>query len=173
VRTSIFTLAVFLLLVLTSMTGCTLENIDATGDSVNASTPSVTSTPVPDYRVLARQAALQSDIPTQYFVNQIEVASNFDPNAIGPDGEIGIAQWMPDTARGLGINPHNPVQSLQGAAQMMGRYYQTYGKDYAKALAAYNTGSGTVNGAIAGCGGLWERCIPPSTVRYIHAVMGG
>jgi soluble lytic murein transglycosylase-like protein len=172
-RTSIFLLCIFLLtLCIIAFTGC---DIDAalSGVNPNTLTPTVTSTPIPDYRVLARQVALQANIPPQYFVNQIQVASNFDPNAMGPDGEIGIAQWMPDTARGLGINPHDPVQSIQGAARMMGTYYQTYGKDYAKSLAAYNTGSGTLNNALARCGVYWQSCIPASTNTYIKAVMGG
>lgn len=172
-RTSLFLLCTFLLtLCSVAFTGC---DVDAalSGVNPNSLTPTVTSTPVPDYRALARQVALQSGIPPQYFVNQIQVASNFDPNAIGPDGEIGIAQWMPDTAHGLGINPHDPVQSLKGASTMMGTYYRAYGDNYAKALAAYNTGSGTVNNALARCGVYWQSCIPSSTVRYIHAVMGG
>jgi soluble lytic murein transglycosylase-like protein len=166
-------LCTFLLMLCSiAFTGC---DIDAalSGINPNSLTPTVTNTPVPDYRALARQDAINAGIPAQLFVNQIEVASHFDPSAKGPDGEVGIAQWMPDTAHGLGINPSDPVDALRGAAQMMGSYYKTYENDYAKALSAYNTGSTTTNIALAKCGAYWQNCIPASTVGYIHAVMGG
>ncbi len=123
-----------------------------------------------DYRTMAWNDALNAGIPPQLFVNQIQWESGFNPNARGGSGEIGIAQFMPQTARGLSINAYDPVDSLRGAAGLMGRYYARYGYTYDKALAAYNAGSGTVDNAVLYWN--WKAHIPASTVRYIHAIMG-
>ncbi len=56
---------------------------------------------------------------------------------------IGIAQFTPDTARSLGINPSNPQEALYGAAHLMRAYLDQFG-NYADALTAYNAGPGAV-----------------------------
>jgi soluble lytic murein transglycosylase-like protein len=54
----------------------------------------------------------------------------------------------------------------------MARYSSNYGGDYAKALAAYNGGSGTVQYAVNNCGANWLNCLPGETRRYIFVIMG-
>ena len=122
-----------------------------------------------DYRTIAWNAAVNAGIPADKFVKQIDIESGFNPNAISPAGAIGIAQFMPETAAGLGIDPYNPEQSLNGAAQLMARYTAKYG-DYRMALAAYNAGSGTLQWAINNCG-YYYWCLPAQTQRYIHMIM--
>jgi DNA-directed RNA polymerase specialized sigma24 family protein len=124
------------------------------------------------YINLARTDALNAGIDPDCFQRQINQESGFNPAARGSSGEIGIAQFMPSTAAGLGINPYDPEQSLKGAAQLMGRFAVKYG-DYRKALAAYNGGSGTLAAAMRNCGGAWEQCMSPITRAYIRIVMGG
>ncbi len=124
----------------------------------------------------AQQEAQEAGIPAASFVNQIETESHFNPDAVGKNGEIGIAQFLPSTAAGLGINPHDPLSSLKGAAQMMGRYYREYG-DYAKALAGYNCGSGCIARAVRsaqqrGDETSWKQDIPASTRQYISMILG-
>jgi len=111
-------------------------------------------------------------IPPNYFVQQINTESGFNPNAVSPAGAVGIAQFLPSTAAGLGINPWDPIQALQGAAKMMASYASQYGGDYAKALAAYNAGSGTVQNAVNNCGANWLNCLPGQTRNYIFKIMG-
>lgn len=115
--------------------------------------------------------AAQADIPPDLFVRQINQESGFQTNVVSPAGAEGIAQFMPTTAAGLGIDPWNPDQSLQGAAQLMARYQQRYGS-YAKALAAYNGGSGNLQAALANCGAAWLSCEPAETQRYVQAILG-
>ncbi|HEX9502834.1 MAG TPA: transglycosylase SLT domain-containing protein [Patescibacteria group bacterium] len=124
-----------------------------------------------DYRSMARQDAVNAGIPPDYFVAQINEESGFNPNAESHAGAIGIAQIMPDTASGLGIDPWNPVQSLAGASQLMSRYYQKYG-DYAKALSAYNYGYERTNSVIDEYGVNWKGHIPSETRAYIAIIMG-
>jgi LysM repeat protein len=123
------------------------------------------------YIAVARQAALNAGISPDIFVRQINQESGFRPNVTSYAGAVGIAQFMPATAASLGINPYNPTQALQGAARLMATYVRQYGS-YALALAAYNAGPGTVNGALRGCGGAWLQCVPAETHSYVNIILG-
>ncbi len=123
------------------------------------------------YVAVAQQAALTAGISPIYFVRQINQESAFNPNALSITGAEGIAQFEPGTAAGLGINPLDPAQALNGAAQLMSRYYFRYG-DYAKALGAYNAGTGTLQSATNACGVNWLSCMPAQTQNYVYVIMG-
>jgi soluble lytic murein transglycosylase-like protein len=128
--------------------------------------------PTSEYVAIARQDAINAGIPQQYFVNQIEVESGFDPNAVSPAGAVGIAQFEPSTAAALGFNPYDPIAALQGAANYMASLSNTYGGDYTKALAAYNAGGGTVDQAVAEGGADWMDYLPAETQAYIYKITG-
>lgn len=132
----------------------------------------VMNLPKSQYIAYAQQDAINAGISPVYFVRQINQESGFNPYAVSPAGAEGIAQFEPGTAAGLGINPWNPVQALQGAANLMASYNRTYGGDYAKALAAYNGGTGTVQYAVNNCGANWLNCLPGETRHYIYVIMG-
>ncbi|HET9999363.1 MAG TPA: lytic transglycosylase domain-containing protein [Ktedonobacteraceae bacterium] len=128
--------------------------------------------PKSQYIAIAQQDATDAGISPVYFVRQINQESGFNPNAVSPAGAVGIAQFEPGTAAGLGIDPWNPVQALRAAAQLMANYNRMYGGDYAKALAAYNGGTGTVQYAVNNCGANWLNCLPGETRHYIYVIMG-
>jgi len=121
------------------------------------------------YQSMAYQDAIESGIPPGLFVKQIQVESGFNPNAVSSAGAIGIAQFLPSTASGLGIDPYDPTQSLRGAAELMARYQSHYG-DYQHGLAAYNCGSGCLELAMQQCG-YYYWCLPRETERYIDMIM--
>src|SRR6266705_1933677 len=121
---------------------------------------------------ISQQDAIAAGIPPDYFVRQIEEESGFNPNSVSSAGAVGIAQFLPGTAAGLGINPWDPIQALRGAARLMANYAHQYGGDYAKALAAYNGGSGTLQYAVNNCGANWLNCLPGETRHYIYVIMG-
>jgi soluble lytic murein transglycosylase-like protein len=123
------------------------------------------------YVALAQADALAAGIPPDLFLRQINQESGFNPDSLSPAGAEGIAQFMPDTADGLGINPWNPVDALAGAAQLMARCQHNYGGDYAKALAAYNGGSGTLQHCLRQYGSRWLSCEPAETQAYIQKIM--
>jgi hypothetical protein len=127
--------------------------------------------PKSQYVAIARQAAVSNGIPPDYFVQQINAESSFNPNAVSPSGAVGIAQMIPSTAAGVGANPYEPVSALNGAARLMAGYYKQYG-DYAKALAAYNAGSGTLEYALKAGGANWMSFLPAETRNYIFKIMG-
>ena len=142
--------------------------------TVNVSQPSLPPMTLPksQYVTIAEQDAIAAGIPATYFVRQINAESGFNPNEVSGAGAVGIAQFLPSTAAGLGINPWDPIQALRGAAQLMASYTHKYGGDYAKALAAYNAGSGNLQYALNNCGANWLNCLPGETRHYIYVIMG-
>ena len=114
-----------------------------------------------DYQAAARQFAIQHGLNPNVFVRQIRQESGFNPNARSPAGAVGIAQFMPGTAKGLGVNPSNPMQALEGAAKLMAQYVHQYG-NYRDALVAYNAGPGAVGGKL-----------PLETQAYVRNILGG
>jgi hypothetical protein len=124
------------------------------------------------YIAMARADAVKYGISPDYYQRQIQQESHFDPNAVSWVGAIGIAQFMPDTASAMHFDPHDPVAALDNGAQLMGTLNSTFGGDYAKALAAYNTGPNNVNIAVDSCGASWLYCLDPQTQSYVYIIMG-
>lgn len=138
---------------------------------LNANLPYM-SIPDSPYLGIAEQDAIDAGISPVYFVRQITQESGFNTKAVSVTNAQGIAQFEPSTAASLGINAWDPVQALRGAARLMASYNHQYGGDYAKALAAYNAGSGGLQRAVNACGAGWLRCAPGQTRDYIHRIMG-
>jgi hypothetical protein len=134
--------------------------------------PSMPNIPQNDLVAIAQQDALKYGISPVYFVRQIYAESSFNPNAYSPAGAIGIAQFMPSTAASLGVNPYDPISSLDGAARLMASLNNQFGGNYAKALAAYNAGPGAVINAVNVGGANWLACLPYETQNYVHKIMG-
>lgn len=149
----------------------------ATGTSTSGATAevkpaAVTTSTYSNYVGTARQAALNAGINPDLFVRQIQKESSFNPYAVSPAGAVGIAQFIPSTAYSLGVNPYDPVQSLYGAARFMASLSRQFGGNYAKALAAYNAGPGSVQYAVSRGGGNWLAYLPYETQQYVYSIMG-
>jgi peptidoglycan DL-endopeptidase CwlO len=89
--------------------------------------------------------------------------SNFNASAVSPAGAQGLMQFMPATAKGLGVNALDPTSAIDGAARYLAGLSKQFGSTEL-ALAAYNAGPGTVSRY----GG-----VPPytETQNYVRAVM--
>lgn len=158
----------FFAIALLLLVGCVVY-VEAQGGSPFSTSQQSSSTCGPsDYRCMAREDAIASGIDPGLFERQINMESGFNPYVVSSAGAIGISQFMTDTARGLGINPWDPAQSLLGASRLMASYNAKYG-DYKMALAAYQCGSGCLQNAINNCG-YWYWCVPASTQRYINEI---
>jgi len=126
-----------------------------------------------DYRALASSYAQQSGISPDIFVAQIQQESGFNPDATSSAGAIGIAQFMPETAKSLGLNPRDAIASLKAAARYDANNLKAYNGDYAKMLAAYNCGGGCVQQAVQKSGSTWLTATPSETQNYVKVIMGG
>jgi soluble lytic murein transglycosylase-like protein len=164
---------VLLLLALALLSGVPQTSSSAGSQAMISTSTNGTDAPSSnDYVALARQDAIEVGIDPNVFVRQINQESRFNPQAVGLDGEIGIAQFLPSTAASLGIDPHDPAASLKAAARLMASSVRAYGGDYAKALAVYSCGEGCVDQAIQQCGSWWLSCVPEVTQAYIHIILG-
>jgi soluble lytic murein transglycosylase-like protein len=124
------------------------------------------------YQQIAYDAAINAGINPQYFYNQIQQESGFNPWAVSPAGAEGIAQFMPATAASLGVNPWDPTSALYGAANLMASLSNEFGGNYAMALAGYNAGPGAVQYAINKGGNNWYAYLPYETQNYIAIILG-
>jgi hypothetical protein len=91
-----------------------------------------------------QKASDKYQIPTMLLSALLKQESGFNPTANSPAGAQGIAQFMPGTAKGMGVNPMDPESAIMGAAQYLRRSWDKFGKPEL-ALAAYNAGGGAVN----------------------------
>jgi soluble lytic murein transglycosylase-like protein len=77
----------------------------------------------------------------------IAVESGFDPNAVSPRGAIGLMQLLPETALDYGVqDPRDPIANLHAGTRHLRRLLNRY-RNISHALAAYNAGEGTMDGA--------------------------
>ncbi|MEI4231538.1 lytic transglycosylase domain-containing protein [Roseovarius sp. D22-M7] len=116
------------------------------------------------YLAVARQAARRYRIPEDLFLRLVQQESGWRADARSHKGAIGLAQLMPQTARVLGVNPHDPRQNLEGGARYLAEQYRSFGS-WRLALAAYNAGPG----AVQKYGG-----VPPykETRNYVKVILG-
>ena len=120
-------------------------------------------TQAPDYRALSRRYAQAHDVPPGLFERLIERESGFDPYAVGPTGDLGIAQLNPRFhPRGVAADAD---QSLDYAAGYLRSLYDRFGT-WQQAVAAYNWGP--TNLARFGMSN-----IPDSTRRYVNDIVRG
>ncbi|WP_206078349.1 lytic transglycosylase domain-containing protein [Poseidonocella sp. HB161398] len=107
------------------------------------------------------------DLPPGFFARLIWRESLFDPYAISPAGALGIAQFMPGTARLRGLaDPFNPAAALAASAAYLADLRDAYG-NLGLAAAAYNGGEERVARFMAGSGGL-----PGETRAYVAGITG-
>lgn len=116
------------------------------------------------YGSLFTQNELKYQLPAGLLSAVAETESGGNPGAVSPVGAQGLMQLMPSTARGLGVNPWDPTQAVQGAAQLLSGYLSRFGS-VPLALAAYNAGPG----AVEQYGG-----VPPytETQNYVAKITG-
>lgn len=89
---------------------------------------------------IATQAAIANGIPPNVFLQQIQAESGFNPNiGCNSAGACGIAQFTGPTAAQFGLNPNDPVASLQAAAAYDAQLQQQTGS-LVGALTAYSGG---------------------------------
>lgn len=89
---------------------------------------------------IVKQASEQFGVPAEIITAVMRQESGGNPNARSPVGALGLMQFMPGTAKGLGIDPLNPEQAILGGAKHLAGLYAKFGK-WSDAIAAYNAGA--------------------------------
>lgn len=136
----------------------------ATTATVDTKTPEAT----PDTNCgMLETAAARYSLPPGFFRRLIRQESNFDPKAVSRAGAMGIAQFMPGTARWRGLSdPFEPKQALDESARWLSELRALFG-NLGLAAAAYNAGPQRVKDWMAGRGNL-----PGETRAYVRIVTG-
>ena len=116
------------------------------------------------YEQLFQAAGAKYGLNPRLLAAVAKAESNFDPSARSGAGAVGLMQFMPATAAGMGIDPTEPAQAIDGAAKYLRTQLDRFGS-VDLALAAYNAGPGAVQRA----GG-----IPPyaETRNYVTKILG-
>jgi hypothetical protein len=115
------------------------------------------------YSDLFSRAASRHGVDAALLAAVAQQESNFNASAVSPAGAQGLMQFMPATAAGLGVNPHDPASAIDGAAKYLAGLTQQFGSTEL-ALAAYNAGPGTVSRY----GGIPPH---PETQNYVRSVL--
>lgn len=119
----------------------------------------------PQFAPAIAAAAQRWNVSAALLAAQLYAESGFNPFAVSPVGAQGIAQFMPGTARALGLsNPFDATRAIDAQAHLMRDLLRQFGT-VPLALAAYNAGPG----AVARCG-----CVPPypETQAYVARIVG-
>lgn len=93
-------------------------------------------------------------------------------DVVSPAGAIGTFQLMPDTAKELGVDPHDLDQNIRGGIQYLKQMYDRYGGNWDRALYAYNWGPGNMDAYLQTGKGLDGRPMPSETLNYVPGVRG-
>jgi len=121
---------------------------------------------IPDRFAAPISAAAQRwNVSSVLLAAQLWQESHFNPFARSGAGALGIAQFMPGTARLYGLgDPFDAVGAIDAQAHLMRDLLRQFGS-VPLALAAYNAGPGPVRA----CG-----CVPriPETLTYVSQVLG-
>lgn len=109
------------------------------------------------------KSAIPHGVDARLAAAVIQQESRGNKNAVSPAGAVGLGQLMPETAAGLGVNPYDWQQNIEGAVMYLAQMLGKFGGDIDKALAAYNAGPY----AVQQYGG-----VPPyaETQAYVKAV---
>ncbi len=134
------------------------------------------------YREMMLPILKQEGVP-QDLIFLAQAESGFHPLAVSRVGARGIWQFMASRARGYGLS-HNmwvddrqdPEKSTRAAARHLKDLYNQFG-DWYLAMAAYNSGPGTVQAAVkrTGYADFWElyrrNVLPKETRNYVPIIL--
>ena len=134
------------------------------------------------YEDMIRRVLKQEGVP-QDLIYLAQAESGFHPLALSRVGARGIWQFMASRARGYGLkrdwwvdDRQDPEKATHAAARHLKDLYQQFG-DWYLAMAAYNSGPGTVQSAVkrTGYADFWElyrrNVLPRETRNYVPIIV--
>jgi hypothetical protein len=123
-----------------------------------------------EIRNAARKAGISEDLFLHMMAKETGGLSNPE-SARSKAGALGIAQFMPATAKQYGIDPLDVNQALPAAAKMTASLLKKYDGNERLAAMAYNWGQGNVDKWLAT--GADPAKLPKETAGYTRAAEGG
>jgi membrane-bound lytic murein transglycosylase D len=134
------------------------------------------------YRDLIESVLKEEGVP-QDLIYLAQAESGFHPYAVSRVGARGIWQFMGSRAKGYGLHRdlwvddrQDPEESTRAAAHHLKDLYNQFG-DWYLAMAAYNSGPGTVQSAVkrTGYADFWElyrrNVLPKETRNYVPIIV--
>jgi soluble lytic murein transglycosylase-like protein len=113
------------------------------------------------------RSASQNNLPLDFFTRLIWQESRFNPFSVSHAGAQGIAQFMPGTARLVGLaNPFDPIQALPKSAALLRELRWQFG-NLGLAAAAYNAGPKRIDDWLAK-----GKPLPQETEAYVRIITG-
>jgi membrane-bound lytic murein transglycosylase D len=133
------------------------------------------------FRGMAERIFKEEGVPTD-LIWLAQVESGWNPYAFSSAAAKGIWQFIPSTGSRFGLTQNywvdersNPEKSTVAAARYLKWLSKRYSGNWALALAAYNTGEGNVDSAIARSGSrdFWRlhRNLAQETRNYVPAIL--
>ena len=111
------------------------------------------------------------------------IESGFMETAVSPARAVGVWQFIEETGRRYNLKSspwfdekRDPIESSRAAATYLGHLFEEF-QDWELALAAYNSGSGTVRWAVKSNRkaklptGFWDLDLPDETRTYVPAFL--
>jgi hypothetical protein len=124
--------------------------------------PNLTDEQSETFATAILRSSIQNGVDPRLVVAVIACESSFRPDVVGKKGEIGLGQLKPETAAGLGVDPYDPVQNIDGCVRYLRQQLDKFGS-LELALAAYNAGPNAVSKA----GGIPQNGITPKYVQKV------
>lgn len=134
------------------------------------------------YRPMIERVLKEEGVP-QDLIFLAQAESGFHPYAVSRVGARGIWQFMGSRARGYGLHRdtwvddrQDPEKSTRAAARHLKDLYNQFG-DWYLAMAAYNSGPGTIQSAVkrTGYADFWElyrrNVLPKETRNYVPIIL--
>ena len=117
-----------------------------------------------DTNSLIKEAAARYQVDPRLVAAVAQTESGGNQEAVSPAGAVGVMQLMPETAAGLGVNPYDKQQNIDGGVKYIRQMMDTFGGDVQKAIAAYNAGPQAVKD---------YNGVPPyrETQNYVNKVL--
>lgn len=93
------------------------------------------------------EEAKRQGLNPDFVLPMVMQESGFNPNLTSKRGAYGVMQLMPDTAKGLGVDPKDMDQNIRGGISLLKELVSNpkIGNDPYKVLAGYNASSKTRN----------------------------
>jgi membrane-bound lytic murein transglycosylase D len=134
------------------------------------------------YREMIQRVLKEEGVP-QELIYLAQAESGFHPLALSHAGARGMWQFMASRAKGYGLERdwwvderQDPEKSTRAAAHHLKDLYNEFG-DWYLAMAAYNSGPGTVQNAVkrTGYADYWElyrrNVLPKETRNYVPIIL--